>query len=103
MEPGLSSPATFRFLPERPSDQLTKEEWTRERTASRGERSKLAGAPGDRTDAAAGGEQIAQCRARRFIGDAIDSLRAKDFRGARYGIQASAIGQSRHQSKKAPT
>ena len=59
MEPGLSSPATFRFLPERPSDQLTKEEWRRQRTASRGERSKVAGAPGNSADPAAGGEQIA--------------------------------------------
>jgi hypothetical protein len=35
MEPGLSSPATFRPLPERPSGRLTPEQWGAEGTASR--------------------------------------------------------------------
>ena len=34
MEPGLSSPATFRSLPERPSGRLTCEQWSRAAAAS---------------------------------------------------------------------
>src|ERR1700748_526896 len=77
MEPGLSSPATFRFSPERPFSPLTSQEWRRGRTPSRGERSKVAGAPGNGANAAAGGEQIAKRRAGRIIGDAIDPLLAE--------------------------
>jgi hypothetical protein len=64
MEPGLSSPATFRFSLERPSDRLTPQAWWRTAAPSRCQPREIAGAGGQRPHPAAPNEQVFQRRPR---------------------------------------